>query len=523
MPPSPPIPTEARRLHPMTLVQRLLASLPALVLLLLPVFRQPDADAWLSLFMAGIYGTVVVPLLLLNYVRFRYAVTPREIVIQSGVFTRQHRSIPIERIQNIEIEQPFLPRLFGTAKVKIETAGSAKTEGELDLVGLEEAYRIREAVRAFQDRRPSPPPVAGPAPPEAPAPPPPVAPAAPEVLLSLPSREVVLSGVFRFSLLYIVLVFTAMEYTGLGPEEMAEAFTRGRLRDVADLATASPWLAGTLTVGMVLLFAWLTGLLVNVNRYHGFRLTLEGGKLHKQSGLLTRSEGTIPLRKVQALVLRTNPVMRAFGYHRLELQTMGLDAQQRGHEVAVPIGKLDALQAIAQRIRPVTLPGAFLRVSPRTIRRHFFRYTLRLLALVIPSALLWTPALWALATLPALLYLAVVQYRHHGYAFNGDYLFVRRGFFQPYLWVIPVDRFQVFHLSASFFQRRLGLRSINIDTAGAAAMRYPVIEDLPAEAAEAHLAAWYAAFQKTGRSPSVGRPLAEGAEAEEKHGRDGLA
>ena len=128
---------DVRRLHPLTLLQRLVVSLPGLLILLLPFLRSPDRDAWLSLFSAVVYGMVALPLLALQYLRFRYWITPKEIVIQSGVTTRRTRSIPIERIQNIEIEQRLLPRLFGAAKVKLETAGSATTEGVLDLVSLD--------------------------------------------------------------------------------------------------------------------------------------------------------------------------------------------------------------------------------------------------------------------------------------------------------------------------------------------------------------------------------------------------
>ena len=81
MTPGPPAPIEIRRLHPMTLVQRLLVSVPALAFLLLPVLRRPDADAWISLLTAALYGFFVVPLLLLQYHRFRYAVRPKEITI----------------------------------------------------------------------------------------------------------------------------------------------------------------------------------------------------------------------------------------------------------------------------------------------------------------------------------------------------------------------------------------------------------------------------------------------------------
>src|SRR5690606_27730599 len=153
-------------------------------------------------------------------------------------------------------------------------------------------------------------------------------------------------------------------------------------------------LAAVLTVASVLLLAWLTGIAMNVNRYHGFRLWLEDGKLHKRHGLLTRSEGTIPLAKVQALVVRTNPLMRAFGWYALELQTMGLDVQQRGDQMAVPFGRLDDIRAVARHIRPFELPEAFAPVSRRAIRRSFVRYVVRLLVLVLPVAYFWRPALW---------------------------------------------------------------------------------------------------------------------------------
>lgn len=498
-----PAPIEARRLHPMTLVQRLLVSIPGLAVLLLPVLRRPDADAWVSLMTAALYAFFVVPMLFVQYRRFRYAVTPKEISIESGVFTRQHRSIPIERIQNIEIEQRLLQRLFGTAKVRIETAGSTTTEGVLEYVGLDEAYHIREVVRAFQQAAA---PEAAPLPEDAAeslaaasAAPSTAAPEPQTILYEMSLERTVLSGAFRFSLLYIALIFSAMEYTGLDVEEVVEWMARGRMRGVAEFATASPWLTAFLTIAVVLLFAWLTGIAMNVNRYYGFRLWLEDGKLHKRHGLLTLSEGTIPLKKVQALLLRTNPLMRAFGWYRLELQTMGLDAEQQGrHPVAVPFAQLDEVLAVARHVRPFTLPDGFTPVSPRTVRRHFVRYVVRLLGIVLPLAYFWRPALWALAAAPALWYLAVLQYRHHGYAFRDGFLFVRRGVFQPHLWVTPADRFEVFYLTGSLFQRRLGLRSLNIDTPGAGSFRYPIIVDLPDGEAEARLQEWYGAFQAAG-------------------------
>ena len=116
----------------MTLLQRMVVSLPALGFILLPVFTSGDSTAWFNLVLAGVYAMFIIPWIALYYMRFRYWITPTELVIHSGVITRRKRNIPIERIQNIEIEQSPLPRLLGTAKVAVYTAGSAKAEGVLE-------------------------------------------------------------------------------------------------------------------------------------------------------------------------------------------------------------------------------------------------------------------------------------------------------------------------------------------------------------------------------------------------------
>lgn len=512
--PAPPPRGEARRLHPLTLVQRILVSLPAVAFIMLPLFTSPGRDSYFSVAFAIAYGVLALPFIVLRYLRFRYWITDREIVVQSGVLNRQDRSIPIERVQNIQIVQSLLPRLMGTATVKVETAGSKGTEGTLEYVSLGEARRIREVVRAFQ-RQHSAPETApsgdpsediaandaaadGPvlAEPAAAAEANEATDAAADTLFTMPLRHVLLSGVFRFSLLYIALIFSAFQYVDVAPEELLRWAERGPLRDFTATATASPWLTGLATVAAAGLLSWLTGIAVNLNRYYGFRLHLEEGKLHRRHGLLTLSEGTIPLEKVQALILRTNPLMRRFGWYALELQTMGVDTGRGGHQVAVPFAQLDEIKQLARHIRPFELPETFHRVSPLTIRRASVRYVMLLLAVVTPVAyFFYEPAWWGLALAPALVGLAYLQYTHHGYALQEDSFFVRRGVVKQYVWMLPAEKHQVFLTSASIFQRRLGLKSLSVDTAGAAGFAYPEVVDLPADEAEVRMRELYDDFQ----------------------------
>jgi putative membrane protein len=161
-------------------------------------------------------------------------------------------------------------------------------------------------------------------------------------------------------------------------------------------------------------------------------------------------------------------------------------------------------------VRSFDLPDAFGSVSPITIRRRFFRYTVALSALLLPTAYFW-PAdwwqpggaalpWWGFALVPLLLGWAVLQYRNHDYAVRDDGLYIRRGVLTHYLWVIPVEKFHVFHATATIFQRRLGLKTLFVDTAGAATFAYPEIIDLPGEEADAQLDRLYRRFQTLYRS-----------------------
>jgi len=484
---------EPQRLHPLTLLLRVGASLPPLLLILLPTLQNPSSENVLSVTLTIFYGVVALPAIILQYLRFSYRITPKQIVIQKGVIKRQNRSIPIERVQNVQIERNLVARLLGVAKVTIETAGSSATEGSLEYVGLDDAHEIRQAVRSFQHRtadtedqtatdgEPG------------------------ETLFSMSLSRVLLSGAFRFSLLYIVLMFSLLEL--VNPELIIQRVLRsqGRIDQITNTMAANPVLTVIGTVLVAGLLGWVSGIVIHLARYYGFQLWLDEDKLRKRHGLFTVTEGTIPLKKVQALILRTNPFMRAFGWYELEVQTVGMNVDEQGHRVLAPFAQYEDILALAKRVRTFELPDAFGAVSPITIRRRFFRYTMALSALLLPAIYFWPvdwwhpggTALpwWGFALVPLVLGWAVLQYRNHDYAIRDDGFYIRRGVLSHYLWIISVEKFHVFHATATVFQRRLGLKTLFVDTAGAATFAYPEVIDLPAAEADAQLDRLYRRFK----------------------------
>jgi putative membrane protein len=490
---------EPQRLHPFTLLLRVGASLPPLLLILVPTLQNPSSENVFGVALTVFYGVVALPAIVLQYLRFSYRITPKQIVIQKGVLKRQNRSIPIERIQNIQIQRNLVARILGVAKVTIETAGSSATEGSLEYVGLGDAHEIRRAVRTFQHQTDG---ADAAAADEATAD---EAASPDETLFAMSLPRVLLSGAFRFSLLYIALVFSALEL--VNPETIIQRVLRsqGQIDQITNTMTTHPVLTVLGTVAAAGVLGWVSGIVIHLTRYYNFTLWLDGDKLRKRHGLFTVTEGTIPLKKVQSLILRTNPLMRLFGWYELEVQTVGMNVDEQGHRVIAPFAQYEDVLALAQRVRAFELPDAFGSVSPITIRRRFFRYTVALTGLLAPALYFWPAGWWhpggaalpwwGFALVPLLLGWAVLQYRNHDYAVREDGLYIRRGVLTHYLWVIPTEKFHVFHATATIFQRRLGLKTLFVDTAGAATFAYPEVIDLPADEADAQLDRLYRRFQ----------------------------
>lgn len=556
---------EPQRLHPLTLLQQLITSLPAFALLLFPVFSNPNSQNIVYLFMTLAYGVVALPAILLQYYRFSYRLTEKQMIIQSGVFNRKNRSIPIERVQNVQIEQNLIARAANIAKVKIETAGSTGTEGVLEYVSLREAHRIRQVIRSFQRNRvedrsgeressesseqtaqeahgDSTSPAStddastdtdtaresasdGDAGQE------PVmhwdesdrpavrstsrdararrqsvdAGGGTQELFQMPLERVLLSGMFRFSLVYIAVVFSVFQF--VEPDTLLNYVmaSRSQVQTLFDTIYDSPVLAVGVTIIFASFFGWLTGILINLTRYYNFHLWLDGDKLRKRHGLFTVREGTIPIEKVQALIIRTNPLMEAFGWYALEAQSVGIDVDEQGHRVVVPFAQLEDVLEIGRHVRSFSLPDSFTSVSPLTIRRSFARYMMGLSVLVVPAAYFypatwWHPLdvaapYWAFALTPLLLVWAYLQYLRHGYNIGDDALYIRRGVIGRYIWVLPTEKQHVYYATASVFQRRLGLKSFFVDTAGAGGFAYPEVVDVPEDVADDALNHLYGQFE----------------------------
>jgi putative membrane protein len=465
-----------KRLHPGTIAVRFLKDAPQALIGLPAVLALMSDVGWSLIGLLVLLSVTVLGVTQwLAWRRFQYGVGASEILIESGLFSRNRRSIPFERIQDLDIERGPLHRLFGLAKVKIETGAGGKDEGVLDSVSLPEVDRLRQAIRAAQQYR------AG----EIGASDQLAAESQGRTVFAMGPGRVLASGPFNFSLLWVAGLFGLLQtFDDWLPFDLYDA---DRWIGIAEQRLPGRIGVGAVLAGIVLayLLGFLTGIVRTTLRDWGFHLLAEGKRLRRIRGLFTRTEIVIPKRRVQLALLLTGPLRKRFGIYELMLQTLGSSQSQGGLQTVAPFALRPEVDNVMAELPKLDLPGggALTQVSSRHILRSAIR-TMLPPGLAIAAAAAWrSELLFLLLLLPLLLGGAVLRRRYHRYGLEVDLLFVQAGFWKRRLWAVPMASTQTVSISRSWLQRLLGLATLAVDTAGAPMFGGPRIVDLRVERA----------------------------------------
>ena len=429
--------------------------------------------AAIAILLLSIGGTIVY------WARFEFRVGNDEIRIDSGVLNRRHRSIPFDRIQDVDIVQGPLDRLLGLAEVRFDTGGGGDgpraEEGMIQAITLERAEAIRQLVRG---RRSS-----------AAAPVATVGEQAPVYAMS--PRRVLLAGVFNFSLALFAGLLGLTQTVGqpLGIDPFRESFWRNLV------AASTPLEEFVLThrlvavgggIVVLVLLGLATGITRTFLRDYGFRLDRTGAGLRRRRGLLTKTDVTLPVKRAQAAIVASGPVRERFGWSEFFVQSLGQEEGSRGNHELAPLAQPAEVDAILEQIdwRPVPSSAAWTRVSPSYVWAFAIGLSPFFLIVMLQAFLAWPVAAAFGAGLLVLVGVRALAWRRIAYAIDGERLLMRSGWWKRRLVILPKSRIQSIDYDENFVTRRFGTATLHFGVAGGQAGTH-IIPAIPSAAARA--------------------------------------
>ncbi|MGA9103631.1 PH domain-containing protein [Aeromicrobium sp.] len=394
------------RTHPLTgLVQGVLWAGAAMFALLGQLAAGGDGEGlpiWVDVLMRVGGGLVVgVTFGFLTWWFTRYLIDGTELRITSGILQKSSRRIPYERIQSVDIAEPFLARIIGLAELRIEMAGGKSSRTSLRYLPLEDARRLRRLLLGRAHGRAADELDAETAEPEL------------ELIAHVSPGRVVLGTVLSLDFL-------------------------GALVGLAAVLVAAIWFDQVIAFlgGIIPLLTWL-GQIVSkrVLAQWDFTLTRSDTGLRIERGMLSRTSQSIPFARVQGVALEEPYVWRRLGWQRLEVDVAGYASQgssdsSDSSSTLLPIADPELAAAVLDEL----VPGAQSVPAERVL---------------VPRRS------WPFAP---------IGWRYRWVAADDVAFVARSGWLERTTDVVPHARTQSVELRQGPWQRRLGVATVEIHT-----------------------------------------------------------
>ncbi len=472
--------TPERRLHPLSWLFVLIKQLKQFIVPLIALFffGRGDRNEFWPLIGVGVLALASV----WQYFTYRYRIENDRLIVRSGLLHRSLRQIPFARIHNVAVHQSLLHRMFGVAEVKLESAGGEKPEAEMRVLKLDEALALEALLRRRATHG---------------------ADAAAtdttegdgELLLQLPPAEVLRLGLISNRGLIVL---------GGGAAALSQFSPRAIPNLIEPIAKFLFGYAGShhfgpvqyaiaglgLVAGFVVLLR-LFSMALALLQYFGFALRRQDRRLTVERGLLSRLRSSVPTRRIQAWTLSEGMVHRLLKRRSLRIDTAvaGKQDDTRGLSELAPVATPQVCDALLQRLlaRAQWPLAAWNPLHANAWWRLWLPGIV--FALILSAALGWKFGAWGalgLLWLPWAAFAARQHARRAGYAIDDRLVAVREGWWSRHWRFAELDKLQALKLTRSPLDRRFGMATLHLDTAGAGALSPPLrMRYLPDAEAEA--------------------------------------
>lgn len=484
-----------RHLHVAGLAVSLITGIPQLILPVIAASYSGYGGRWGFAALAVFFLIMMLFGLFFRWMawlRFSYFVGDDGIRIERGILFHNARSIPFSRIQDVSIEQAFIPRLLNLAEVGFETGGGKGQDAKLRYVSRDEAEMLRDLVRRYKAGEISPSANRG-------------GDDTVELasddgrrLFHMDNRRLLLFGLYSFSLIIIAVIFGAIQqFDFLLPADFWDwrnwtSQIEDKGRAIGNFVNGSRFANILLALILLPLAGFATGVVRVFLRDYGFRLDRVESGLRRRRGLLTHSDVVIPLHRVQAAMITTGPVRQWRGWYGVELVSLAADGGEKtgGGNRAKEDHIVAPFATMGEVTNILAETGMMPPAADISAQRGDYRWYMTLaLFFAIPVSAIgislqyfatdFPPAAVAILSAFALAIHLYLDWRFRQHHFDGEYLFIRSGWWRRRLMILPAVRIQTVELSQGPLSRLLGLVNMELGVAGGKA----AIRALPAEIA----------------------------------------
>jgi putative membrane protein len=424
-------------------------------IILVVIFRQKDKgfDTF-EMLLVGVPALILMHSLI-DFFYFRFFIEQEDLVIKKGFLSKKVITIPLRKIQSVHIEQNLIHQILDVAKLTIDTAGSEKSEGEIDAISIKKAESFKEfllqneivsnadaAVTRPRNEIP---------------------------IINLSSTDILKLGLSANHLqaFFIVLAFGISML-----QNLEEIFGNRVIRIVQESSSAIG--ISIASIAALTAFVLIISILVSVVRiilnYSNFNCSETDQGFRIESGLINSRQNLVPFSKIQYVSWGANWIRKKIGLFMLEFHQAQNEQAKRKQRIRLPITNKEYIGRLLEQYHPAVKPIAH---STHTI--HPIYPVRRMLVSGIPTALilfciaftwLYWYALVCLLWIPYVYFLNLAYRRKFHLYLSPEAFQLNTGIWGKKSRLAQWYKIQYMEVSQSIYQRRKKLASLIIHTAG---------------------------------------------------------
>lgn len=437
---------------------------------------------------------------LIHYFTLRYQLVDDELIVNEGLIFQNQRIVPLAKIQNIDLMQNVLHRIFRVAEVRLETASGAEAEAVLRVLTEPQITALRQAVSlSRQSQNPlgsmedssaaarstvAPPNPADAArfdlPSHAGLTTPrsigeqPVVP-----VLKIPLWWLLVGGLAgnRGWLMVGVAIGTAYQFDlheRILPQQW-EAWLKALRWNWDDLL--NNWLSILILAAVAFLALKILGVAWYVYRFAGYQLVRQGNDLRVTAGLVSRYSMSVPRPRIQFISVHRPWVLGWFRFVAIRIETAGgAGGGEESHENLsrtwfIPVVPAAEVPRLLNEIRPGLLlqeEQLTWQATSQNTRARLLRIAVLVSIVAVGICVFWW-SYWGLLPAAVLagqqVWYAIRRSQSLRYARTDFGVVFRSGILYRKLSCTFYDRIQTLRVSQSPFDRAWNMATLAVDTA----------------------------------------------------------
>lgn len=428
------------------------------------ILVKREIKSWYIFAVIGVVAISTFAARLINFFYFSYQVVGSELIIKKGWLSKSTTAVKLDKIHEVNLNQKFIHKLVGLYVVNIDTAGSSKTEIEINGVDFKKALALKDVLTNKIDK--------------------PLSDTIDDdfkIDFNVKESDRTTIKISLISLIKIGLTRNYLQTFGLMIafsfqiiDQLQDFFYKDDTTVYDDIfsSTYQEYLS---IVGIALFFGLIFIVVVfNLVRtlltYYNYQMNLKDNHITASYGLTDSHLISVPANKIQMFQFQQNYFQKLMNLFEVKIkQVESAEENKKKKGLIIPGANHQELSRLFNVVFSSDLIDLNKGFKPH-IRVLLFKTMLLLIPVLISLAIMYfTDNLyfsWITLVFFIIAFLLIYRgYKNEKLVFKDDFIVHKTGIWDITTTYLSVDKIQKVSISQSYFQQKNQIGSVNLHTA----------------------------------------------------------